>query len=77
MAINAIENVVKQLQEERLDVPNISQSAIQFLHATLRRWELSVSSSSKATAMRSLPGSSRVSSIVLTLSTLRLLCVVS
>lgn len=32
MAINAIENVVKQLQEERLDVPNISQSAIQFLH---------------------------------------------
>lgn len=32
MAINAIDNVVKQLQEERLDVPNISQSAIQFLH---------------------------------------------
>ncbi|CAJ29377.1 gp6.6 protein [Escherichia phage K1F] len=45
--------------------------------ATLRRWELLVSSSSRATAMRSLPDSSRVSSIALTLSTLRLLCVVS
>lgn len=33
MALSSIDSIITQLQEERLDVPNFSQTAVQFLHA--------------------------------------------